>query len=198
MQSVGGITEADVRRWRADLLSAGATPVTVAKAYRLLKSVMATAVDDGLIRRNPCRVRGAGSEKSPERPVLSVAQVYALADATGPRYRGLVLLACFCGLRWGELAALRRSDINIDSGTVRVSRQLTEVNGQSLAFGPPKTDAAKRTVVISSLIVPDIRDHLNSHVKAEAEALLFTSPTGKLVRHSNFAEFGSQLWPLPG
>lgn len=185
-QSVRGITEADVRRWRADMLTAGATPVTTAKAYRLLKSIMATAADDGLIRRNPCRVRGAGSEKSPERPVLSVAQVYALADAAGPRYRLLVLLACFCGLRWGELAALRRRDIDINAGTVRVSRQLTEVNGRSLAFGPPKTDAGSRTVVIPSLILPDVRDHLDSHVEPEAEALVFASPSGMPLRHSNF------------
>jgi integrase len=185
-QSVGGIAEADVRRWRADLLAAGTSPVTVAKAYRLLKSIMATAADDGLIRRNPCRVKGAGSEKSAERPVLTVAQVYALADAAGSRYRALVLLACLCGLRWGELAALRRRDIDIDAGTVRVSRQLAEVNGQPLAFGPPKTDAGKRTVVIPSLILPDIRDHLSSQVKPEPDALVFTSPTGTLLRHSNF------------
>jgi integrase len=185
-QSVGGITEADVRRWRADLLAAGASPVTVAKAYRLLKSIMATAADDGLIRRNPCRVKGAGSEKSPERPVLTVAQVYALADAAGSRYRALVLLACFCGLRWGELAALRRRDIDTNAGTLRVSRQLTEVNGQPLAFGPPKTDAGKRIVVIPSLILPDLRDHLDSHVEPEPDALVFASPTGTLLRHSNF------------
>ena len=46
--------------------------VTVAKAYRLLKAILNTAVDDGLIRRNPCRIKGAGQEKSPERPVLTV------------------------------------------------------------------------------------------------------------------------------
>jgi integrase len=185
-QAVVGITEADVRRWRVDLLAAGTTPVTVAKAYRLLKSIMATAADDGLIRRNPCRVKGAGTEKSAERPLLTVAQVYALADATGSRYRALVLLAYLCGLRWGELAALRRRDIDIDAGTVRVTRQLAEVNGQPLAFGPPKTDAGKRTVVIPSLIVRDIRDHLSSQVRPEPEALVFTSPTGTLLRHSNF------------
>jgi Phage integrase, N-terminal SAM-like domain len=49
--TVAGITEPDVRRWRAAMLSAGVTPVTAAKAYRLLKSILATAVDDGLIRR---------------------------------------------------------------------------------------------------------------------------------------------------
>ena len=42
------------------------------------------AVDDGLIKRNPCRIRGGGPEKSAERPVLTIAQVGALADAAGP------------------------------------------------------------------------------------------------------------------
>lgn len=37
-------------------------PVTVAKAYRLLKAILNTAVDDGLIRRNPCRIKGAGTD----------------------------------------------------------------------------------------------------------------------------------------
>jgi hypothetical protein len=83
--TIGSITEADVRRWRADLLDEGASPVTAAKAYRLLKSILATAVEDSLIRHNPCRVKGAGNEQSPERPLLTVAEVYALSDACGPR-----------------------------------------------------------------------------------------------------------------
>ena len=190
-QTIAGITEADVRRWRADLLAAGVTPVTAAKAYRLLKAIMATAADDGLIRRNPCRVKGAGTEKSPERPVLTVAQVYALADAAGPRYRALVLLACFCGLRWGELAALRRCDIDIETGTVRVARQLTEVLGQPPIFGPPKSDAGRRTVVVPAMILPDISSHLASFTPPVADALAFTSPGGKPLRHSNFR---SRIW----
>jgi integrase len=85
---------------------------------------MNTAVDDGLIRRNPCRIKGASEETSPERPVLSVTQVYALAEAIDRRYRALVLLAAFGSLRWGELAALRRSDIDLANRTIRVDRQL--------------------------------------------------------------------------
>jgi integrase len=53
-------------------------------------------------------------------------------------------------------------------------------------FGPPKTDAGKRTVVIPSLILPDIRDHLSSQVKPDPNALVFVSPTSPLLRHSNF------------
>ena len=40
--------------------------MTVAKAYRLLHAIMNTAVEDGLIRRNPCRIKGAGQEYSQE------------------------------------------------------------------------------------------------------------------------------------
>jgi hypothetical protein len=56
---------ARVRSWRKELLAGGASEVTVAKAYRLLKAVLNTAVDDELIQRNPCRIRGAASEPSP-------------------------------------------------------------------------------------------------------------------------------------
>ncbi len=102
-RALADIREPDVRRWRRNLLDAQVSAVTVAKAYRLLKAIFNTAVDDGLIRRNPCRIKGAGQEKSPERPVLTVPQVYALADAVGGRYRALVLLGVFGSLRWGGL-----------------------------------------------------------------------------------------------
>ena len=66
------IREPHVRRWRKDLLDAEVSAVTVAKAYRLLKAILNMAVDDGLIRRYPCRIKGAGQEKSDERPILTV------------------------------------------------------------------------------------------------------------------------------
>ena len=91
-----------MRHWRKGLLDSGASPITVAKAYRLLKAVMNTAVDDGLIGRNPCRIKGAGQEKSPERPVLTIRQVFHLADVVDARFRALILFAVFASLRWGS------------------------------------------------------------------------------------------------
>ncbi len=184
--TVAGIIEADVRRWRADMLSAGVTPVTAAKAYRLLKSILATAVDDGLIRRNPCRIKGASVERSAERPVLTIGQVYALANAIGPRYRALIMLACFCGLRWGELAGLQRADIDCEHRTVRVARQLCEVPGREPFLAPPKSDAGKRTVSIPSLILADVSSHLCAFTAPNADSLVFTSPHGMPLRHTNF------------
>jgi integrase len=180
--TVGELTLARVRRWRKKLLDSGTSPITTAKAYRFLRAVMNTAVDDGLIKRNPCRIKGAGSEDSPERPVLSVAQVYALADAVGLRYRALILLAAFSSLRWGELAALRPEDINLDACTVRVTRQLNKP-GAAPVFGPPKSRAGRRVVDFADLIVPDLRQHLDA---VPAGALAFTSPEGTALSNTNF------------
>jgi integrase len=180
--TVGELTLARVRRWRTKLLDSGTGPVATAKAYRFLRAVMNTAVDDGLIKRNPCRIRGAGSENSPERPVLSVAQVYALADAVGLRYRALILLAAFSSLRWGELVALRPEDIDLDACTVRVTRQLNKP-GAAPVFGPPKSRAGRRVVDFADLIVPDLRKHLRS---VSPGALAFTSAEGTALSNTNF------------
>ena len=96
------ITPPRVRTWRQDLLDSGTGASTVAKAYRLLRAVMNTAVDDGVIGRNPCRIKGAGVEPTPERPVIGVEAVLALAEAMPERYRTLILLATFGSLRWGS------------------------------------------------------------------------------------------------
>jgi integrase len=181
--TVAEVTLARVRRWRKKLLDSGVSEVTAAKAYRLLRAIFNTALDDGLIRRNPCRIKGAGTEHSPERPALTVTQVYALADAVGLRYRALILLAAFTSLRWAELAALRPEDIDLDARTVRVTRQLY-YHGAGHSFGPPKSRAGVRVVDFPELIVPDLRKHL--HWLPSSSALVFTSSTGSPLAHSNF------------
>lgn len=124
------MTLARVRRWRKKLIDSGVSAITVAKAYRLLSAVFNTALDDEMIKRNPCRIKGA------ERPILSVAQVYALADAVGLRYRALILLAAFTSLRWGELAALTPADIDLDACTVRSPVSLT-ITGRATGSARP-------------------------------------------------------------
>jgi integrase len=185
-RAVADIKEAHVRRWRAELLDSGVSPASVAKAYRLMKAIMNTAVDDGIMRRNPCRVRGAGQDRSPERPVLTVSQVVALAETVPERYRALVLLAAFGSLRWGELAALRRCDVEAGPGTVRVERSLTELGGGGYLFGPPKSAAGKRVVVVHSVIRPVLVEHLKTFTASEPDALMFTTPSGTPLRDGNF------------
>ena len=184
--AIADIQPGHVRRWRKTLADDQVSEVTLAKAYRLLKAVLNTAVDDAVIKRNPCRIKGAGQEKSPERPTLTIAQVFALADAIDQRYHALVLLAMFSSLRWGELGALRRCDIDLEARTVRVTRQLAEVRGGGFAFGPPKSEAGTRVVPIPEVIIAVIQWHLTCFAQPCAEGLVFTSPEGGPLRHTNF------------
>lgn len=180
------ITPGIVRAWRADLLAEGVSPTMVAKAYRLLRAALNTAVDDELIRRNPCRIKGAGIERPAERPTATVAQVFQLADIVPVRFRALILLAAFASLRYGELAALRRRDFDPRCRTLTVRATLVERQDGSLTFGPPKTDAGMRTVTVPDAIRRDIRAHLDDFVDEDQDALVFTGAKGAVLRRSNF------------
>ena len=128
-KEIAKITALDIRRWLAGMRGTRLSANTVAKTYRLLSRVMSTAADEGLIGRSPCVIKGAGTEHVPEMKFATVDQVAEVADAIGPRYRTLVLLAAFGGLRWGELAGLRRRRVDLLHRTVTVAETLTEVNG---------------------------------------------------------------------
>ena len=109
---------------------------------------------------------------------LSVGEVVALAEAMPERYWALVLLAAFGSLHWGELAALRRCDIDTEHGTIRVERSLTELAGGGRMFGPPKSAAGKRVVVVPAVIRPTLADHMATFTASISDALVFTSSTG--------------------
>ena len=147
---------------------------------------MNTATDDGLTRSNPCRIKGASVEKSPERPVLAIRDVLALAEVIALPYRALVLLAVFGSLRWGELAGLQRNDIDLDAQTIPIERQLAEQPGGGFAVAPPKSDAGKGTVVIPQAIAPITRQHMQTYVAPGPHSLVFTSAAGQPLRHANF------------
>ena len=98
----------------------------------------------------------------------------------------LVLLTVFGSLRWGELAALRRSDIDVQARTVRISRQLSEQRGGGFTFGPPKSDAGYRTVAIPAVITPDLASHIVTFAAPGDDGLVFTNSEGKPLRRSNF------------
>jgi len=164
-----------VRTWRVTLAENGRSEIRIVKAYKLLRAILNTTADDGRIKRNPCRIKGADQEYSPERPVASVPQVYALADQMPPRFRVFVLAAAFTGLRWGELIALRRCDVDTDEQTIRVPRRLAQLNSRQMVAGPTKSEAGFRTVALPELIVDDVCDHLTRFAKLGDSALIFVA-----------------------
>ncbi|MET7401175.1 site-specific integrase [Dactylosporangium sp. NPDC005572] len=183
---IGAIKPATIRTWRKRLLDAGAPEPQAVKAYSLLRAIMNTAMkEDGLIRENPCRIKGYDRYHTPERPTATVQQVFMLADAMPPRYAALVIVAAFSGLRWGELAALRRSDVDLDSGRVRVPRKLAALRS-GLVFGAPKSEAGVRSVTLPAAAVKRLRAHLAEFVDDQADAIVFTGDKKALLRSGNF------------
>lgn len=183
--NLSDLTPERIRRWHADLIRAGRPgPPTVAKCYRLLRTILNTALDDGLIAKNPCRIKQAGIERSPERPVATVEQVLDLCDAMGGKYRALVLLATFAGLRVGEILGLTRSSLDLDAGTVTVTRQLQELAGGEFHTAPPKTDAGRRTIALPAFVVPQLREHVEAYAGPGPDGLLFLGEEGGPLRRA--------------
>lgn len=180
------LSPAVVRRWHAERLSAGVGQSTVAKAYRLLKAILGTAVADEILARNPCVLRGASVERTPERVPPTLEQADAIADALDPRWRMLVMLAIWSGLRWGEITALRRRSIDLSAGQVNVTEQFVQTSGQ-VTLGPPKSEAGRRTVHLPPHVLPDLADHLERWVGPEPDAWLFTGPKGAPLTRTNFS-----------
>lgn len=184
---LGKLTAPVVRRWYASLLrDQESGNVTVAKCYRLLRAILNTAVVDELIVRNPCTIKGAGVEHTPERPLATIAQVWALADAVEPRFRALVLTAAFAGLRFGELAALTRERVDLEAGTITVVDNQVELSGGVLLIGPPKSEAGRRSIVIPDALVPELVTHLDAYTPSEDDARVFTGAKGAPIRRHNW------------
>ena len=182
--AVGRITAVEVQAWLAGLHATKLSPNTVAKAYRVLSGVMDAAVDARLIARSPCTIKGAGTERHDEIQIATPEQVAAVAAAVGPRWEALVFTAAYGGLRWGELAGLRRSDVDLTAGTISVTRKLSEVNGQ-LSFSRPKSAAGRRTIGVPSFVARALAVHIDLYA-LPGDGLVFPSSDGEPLRRSNF------------
>ena len=130
---------------------------TAAKCYRLLRTILNTAVADELLARatragSLVRRRAGG-----ERPTATVAQVWQLADAMPAHLRAMVLLAGFCGLRLGELLGLEQRHVNVLHGLLTVEQQEHQLRNGELMLGPPKSDAGRRTIALPPFLVPSSR-----------------------------------------
>lgn len=184
---IGQLSPSEIRRWYRSRAE-GASPSMAPKAYRLLRGILSTAVDDEVIVRNPCRIRGAGVERPTEQRIASIPELYAIARAVPDRYRSLVLLAGLTGLRTGELFALCRGDLDLLHATVSVDKQRVRLDSGAVSIAPPKTQAGRRVVALPRILVPDLQQHLARYVLPDPQAVVFTGPRGAALDRTNFRE----------
>ena len=182
---LSAISPQGIRAWYADLLESGRSRGVAAKSYRLIRAILNTAVEDERIRRNPCRLRNAGVERHDERVPPTLDELSLLLDATPPRYKALIELAAWSGLRWGELIVLTRADLDVLRGTVTVDKALIETE-DGIQLGPPKTAAGRRVVALPPHLLPGLRRHLATYVDPGAGSRVFPGPRGAQLRRRTF------------
>jgi integrase len=181
--AITAVTPAAVRTWHADLARPKGSrvkdrPTARAHAYGLLRTIMNTAVADEVIAANPCRVRGGGQSKRVKRIVpATLAELEALTAAMPERYELMILLASWCGLRFGEIAELRRSDVDPTNGVIHIRRGVVRTSDGRQVKGP-KSDAGRRDVAIPPHLLPAVRDHLTAHAAIGRDGLLFAARHG--------------------
>jgi integrase len=193
------IAPTTVRNWYHEL--GDDKPTRRAHAYGLLHAIMATAeADDVISHRNPCRIENGGHSKvQHEVLVVSLTQLEVIASTIHRRYQLMVLLGAWCGLRFGELTELRRGDIDLDEGVIRIRRAVTYVEDAgppdedgrptgAFVVGDPKSDAGKRPVAIPPHLLPFVTGHLEEFTGPGPDALLFpsTSDPTKHLASSTF------------
>ncbi|MHA7663702.1 tyrosine-type recombinase/integrase [Mycolicibacterium sp. HS_4_1] len=189
--SVSAITADDVRVWHTRM--GKATPTARSHAYGLLNAIMNTAVADGKATLSPCVIRGAGTSPRVKkiRPA-TLSELEVLTKSMPAPYQALVLMAAWCAMRFGELTELRRKDIELTArterdddgnelvvheGVVHISRAVVRM-GDGFEVTTPKSDAGTRDVAIPPHLVPVIEAHLQTHVEAKPDALLFPAKHG--------------------
>ena len=169
--ALSSLAPASVREWFLALASSHTA--TAHDSYRLLRTILNTAVADELIVRSPCQVKGAGSVRTRERPIATVEEVGRAADAVSAVDRLIVLLPAWCQLRRGEVLGLQRKDVDLLHGTLRIERAITVAARGRAVLGPPKTEAGSRTIAIPSNVIPCVESHLDRLSSSAPEAWLF-------------------------
>jgi len=147
----------------------------VQTAYSVLARILDDAVQDRLLASNPAR-----GVKLPKRPprrnaYLTASQLNMLADQSG-RYRSLVLLLGVGGLRWGEAAALRISDVDFLRRRIELHRNAVQV-GTKVIVGTLKLNE-NRTVVLPEFVIDALAETDRGKGRDD---LLWPTPSGRYM-----------------
>lgn len=154
---------------------------SVRKAFGVLAGVLDLAVDRRCIAVSPARGRvELPRQRLAPRRYLNHRQVEDLTRQAGEQGRCIILVLSFCGLRIGELAGLRVSDVNVARRRLTIERSVTEVNGR-LVWSSPK-DGQRRSVPVPMFVMEEIETLIEGK---DGTDLVFASPDGHVLRVRN-------------
>jgi integrase len=166
------------------------TPGRNAHAYKVLRSIFNTAIEDKLIKENPCQIKSAGGAPKPrDVQPLTPAELNVVAKSLPEHYRVAVHVAAWCGLRFGEMIELRRKGIHTVNGyTVLKIRRSAVLVDDKIQVGKPKTDAGSRDVYVPPHVAEMLGEHLDAHTGKSPESLVFTTTWGGRLTKGAFTK----------
>ncbi|WFU28343.1 tyrosine-type recombinase/integrase [Bradyrhizobium sp. CB1717] len=134
----------------------GLSPRTVHHMHRVLKQALGQAVKWQSLQRNPADAVDPPKVEKSAMETYDMAQTAALIEAMRPtRMHVPTLLAVLCGMRRGEIAALRWKSIDLSAGQLAVVESAEQLNS-TVRLKPPKSGRA-RTVALSASLVEELR-----------------------------------------
>lgn len=155
--------------------------ISVRNTMLAFSACLSAAVRAGLLDANPVQLVKCVYRK-PARASRAVAltgrQLRALVDAADPEFRAAFALAGWGALRYGEIAALRRRDVDVKGGTVSVSKSVARASGGELVEKAPKSAAGIRTIALPKEAVRIVKEHLDMFTPPGRDALVFYRPHG--------------------
>lgn len=178
------VTVADVREWFGQLDAS--TPTARARAYEMVSSMFSAAVAEGLLPVTPCKVPNATKVRRARSVVhIESPEVDVLAGKMPEDLAAAVLLAAWCGLRFGEVVALDRADVATDGSTVNVSKGMTRRGGVT-EIAAPKSETSTRVVAVPPHVREALTSHLVDHTGPGDGAPLFTDADGQRITEGKF------------
>ena len=188
---VADFSPVHVRRMVSDLTKAKKSPATIKHARGILSACMNCAIEAGLRKDNPVeRVKGPRPVKR-DFAIVDREHIPAFIEAAkATAYPSALIFLLLTGLRVGELRGLRWSDVDLDAATLRVERQLRQVNREDRRIEPPK-DGEARTLQLTPQAVALLRQQRKDQSAARLAAgadwhdddisrdLVFRAPDGR-------------------
>lgn len=165
---ISQIRRAHVETWIKRMHADGLAPGTIKTRFTNVRSVLRAAVRERLIAQNPSddvalpRVRRRTASMGLPTP----GQVSCIRANAEPWFRAFVALAAFAGLRLGEAAALKASDIHPDAMTLDICRQVQRAGQGKVEIRPPKY-GSERTVYLAAGLVQLLDEHLAAHCRGD-------------------------------
>lgn len=162
------ITPPDVRKWQNELMAAEHqegkkySPTYLKTVNNQLTALFNYAVKYYGLRENPCHKAGSMGKKNAEEMQFWTTEEYkkfreAVKDK--PRSYMAFQLLYYTGMRIGELMALTKADVDLDAGTVTVSKSYNRLNGEDV-ISPPKTPKSNRVIAIPNFLCDELRAYL--------------------------------------